>query len=105
MSVGPGVCELTQDGSRLTQDCGGGFVYTGTRTGDSFSMTLERGVIPDPLGFCGDIYVHEEVSGTFTSDTTWVGMTNVLEFNFMFEDEFCSPCALLPYETTASKIE
>jgi len=47
MSIGPGTCDLTQDGSRLTQDCGGGFVYTGTRSGASFSMSLARGVIPD----------------------------------------------------------
>ncbi len=102
LEIGPATCQLTQTGSNLRQTCGD-FVYTGTRTGDNFTLTLTDGWIAGSFLDCGDMYISETIQGTFTSPTTWQGTTRNLTIEY---DDFifCSTCRIEDYSITGRKL-
>jgi PKD repeat protein len=104
VTVGPATCSMSQSGTSLSMDCGGGFVYTGTRTGNSFNVLMPSVTVPGDDFYCGDAYFTERITGTFVNDNRWEGQSE-LSVDFEWWDPFwCYDCEFLPFPKTGTRL-
>ena len=115
MTVGPATCEVEQIGSAVTMRCGDA-VYTGTRTGDDFDVSMRRLLISDPslldpfdpnfdlFWLCGDIYAEDRMTGTFVTHDHFEAVSE-LSMRFDYEGLIiCIPCYFEDLPKTGRKL-
>ena len=105
IQICPDNCDVVQDGTSLTMSCTGGLVYTGTRIGDEFVVSVFGQFFPDPYGPCGGFWVSETLVGTFTSADRWEATATGLTFEFEYWDPiFCYDCSFYDYTKPGDRL-
>lgn len=104
--VNPVTCLMEEVGTSLTMDCGSGQIYTGTRTGDDITVSMVDYYVPIDGGWCGDLWISEDIVGVFVSSDRWVGESVDLTYDFWWSpfDSYCASCVFLPFEKTGTRL-
>jgi hypothetical protein len=106
VEINPMTCSMTTSGGNITVDCGSGWVYAGTTTGSTFDASMSLYHIPDPTGFCGDLYISERLTGTLIGSDRWEGQSIDLtyEWDDSTWDPDCAACIFEPFLKTGNRL-